>query len=107
MCLAKGKFLTDAFYGNRNPGGKAVSYTHLAVEELRRRETRVVLMTPQGRTFNQSLAAELAASGGHLIILCGHSEGVDHRVVAVSYTHLDVYKRQACATARCWWCGEV
>ena len=52
-----------------------------AVEELRRRETRVVLMTPQGRTFNQSLAAELAASGGHLIILCGHYEGVDHRVV--------------------------
>ena len=36
---------------------------------------------PQGRTFNQSLAAELAASGGHLIILCGHYEGVDHRVV--------------------------
>lgn len=35
-----------------------------AVEELRRPETRVVLMTPQGRTFNQSLAGELAASGG-------------------------------------------
>lgn len=52
-----------------------------AVEELRRPETRVVLMTPQGRTFNQSLAGELAASGGHLIILCGHYEGVDHRVV--------------------------
>ena len=52
-----------------------------AVEELRRRETRVVLMTPQGRTFNQSLAAELAASGGHLIILCGHYEGIDERVL--------------------------
>lgn len=38
-------------------------------------------MTPQGRTFNQDLAGELAASGGHLIILCGHYEGVDHRVV--------------------------
>ena len=50
---------------------------------------RQVLMTPQGRTFNQSLAAELAASGGHLIILCGHYEGVDHRVVEE-----DVYKRQ-------------
>ena len=26
MCLAKGKFLTDAFYGNRNPGGKEVKF---------------------------------------------------------------------------------
>ena len=51
-----------------------------AVEELRRPETRVVLMTPQGRTFNQSLAGELAASGGHLIILCGHFKGIDYRI---------------------------
>lgn len=52
-----------------------------AVAELRRPETRVVLMTPQGKTFNQSIAADLASDGGHLIILCGHYEGVDHRVV--------------------------
>lgn len=52
-----------------------------AVEELRRPETRVVLMTPQGRTFNQDLAGELALPGGHLIILCGLNDGVDHRVV--------------------------
>ncbi len=52
-----------------------------AVEELRRPDTRVVLMTPQGRTFNQRIAEELANAGGHLIVLCGHYEGVDHRVV--------------------------
>ena len=32
-----------------------------AIEELRRENTRVILMTPQGRVFNQSLAQELAA----------------------------------------------
>lgn len=57
-----------------------------AVEQLRREDTCIILMTPQGRTFSQPLAQELAApcvSGGsaHYIIICGHYEGVDHRVV--------------------------
>ena len=51
-----------------------------AVEGLRRENTRVLLMTPQGRPFKQAVARELAAQS-HLLILCGHYEGVDHRVV--------------------------
>lgn len=51
-----------------------------AVEALRRPETKVILMTPQGRPFKQAVARELA-SAEHLLILCGHYEGVDHRVV--------------------------
>ncbi len=51
-----------------------------AVEALRGPDTRVLLMTPQGRPFKQALARELAAES-HLLILCGHYEGVDHRVV--------------------------
>lgn len=51
-----------------------------AVEALRTPETRVILMTPQGKPLKQSLARELA-SDAHLLILCGHYEGVDHRVV--------------------------
>jgi tRNA (guanine37-N1)-methyltransferase len=52
-----------------------------AVEALRKPETRVILMTPQGRPFKQAVARELAATAAHLLILCGHYEGVDHRVV--------------------------
>jgi tRNA (guanine37-N1)-methyltransferase len=51
-----------------------------AVAALRRPETKVILMTPQGKVFKQALARELAAET-HLLILCGHYEGVDHRVV--------------------------
>jgi tRNA (guanine37-N1)-methyltransferase len=51
-----------------------------AVEALRRPDTRVILMTPQGRPFKQAVACELSVAG-HLLILCGHYEGVDHRVV--------------------------
>lgn len=50
-----------------------------AVESLRVEGTTVVLMTPQGRTFAQSIAQELATYE-HVIIVCGHYEGVDHRV---------------------------
>lgn len=52
-----------------------------AIEELRRPETRVILMTPQGRQLKQGLVQEFANPSAHLIILCGHYEGVDHRVI--------------------------
>lgn len=51
-----------------------------AVEALRGPKTRVILMTPQGRPFKQATARELAAQE-HLLILCGHYEGVDQRVI--------------------------
>jgi tRNA (guanine37-N1)-methyltransferase len=53
-----------------------------AVESMRHdgecRE-RVILMTPQGRCLDQGKVAELAAYE-HLILVCGHYEGVDERV---------------------------
>jgi tRNA (guanine37-N1)-methyltransferase len=51
-----------------------------AIESLRSDASKVVLMTPQGLRFNQALAQDFAARS-HLIILCGHYEGVDHRVI--------------------------
>jgi len=51
-----------------------------AVEALRGHSTKVILMTPQGRRFQQGDARELATED-HLLILCGHYEGVDHRVI--------------------------
>lgn len=43
--------------------------------------TAVVLMSPQGRVFDQQEAQRLAAECGRLILLCGRYEGVDERVV--------------------------
>jgi tRNA (guanine37-N1)-methyltransferase len=50
-----------------------------AVESLRAENSIVVLLTPQGRRFTQELAREFSAHE-HLIFICGHYEGVDHRV---------------------------
>lgn len=46
---------------------------------LPRRE--VILMTPQGQTLNQSLLRELTIGYDQLVIICGHYEGVDERVL--------------------------
>jgi len=43
-------------------------------------ELPVVLLTPQGRLFNQQIALELSKYR-HLVLLCGHYEGIDERVV--------------------------
>ena len=59
-----------------------------AVEDLRNRlsalnpqlSTKVLLMSPTGRRLDQKLATDLSKQS-HLIIICGHYEGIDHRVV--------------------------
>jgi len=43
--------------------------------------SRVVLMSPAGRRFDQRIAAEYAVPGSRLFLLCGHYEGIDQRVV--------------------------
>jgi len=43
-------------------------------------KTRVVLLTPQGRVFKQSVAKEFADEIEHLVLICGRYEGVDERV---------------------------
>src|SRR5687768_8453201 len=42
--------------------------------------TRVVLLSPQGRVFKQSVAKEFASEANHIILICGRYEGVDERV---------------------------
>ena len=46
---------------------------------LPRRE--VILMSPQGQTINQPLLRELVTNYDQLIVICGHYEGVDERVL--------------------------
>ena len=43
----------------------------------------VILMTPQGEPMNQQLLRELATGYDQLVVICGHYEGVDERVLHV------------------------
>jgi tRNA (guanine37-N1)-methyltransferase len=43
----------------------------------------IVMMTPQGKTMNQPMFQEFAATYEQLIVICGHYEGIDDRVLAL------------------------
>jgi tRNA (guanine37-N1)-methyltransferase len=47
---------------------------------IRLQTPKIILMSPTGRRFDQQMAAQLSQES-HLIIVCGHYEGVDHRVI--------------------------
>ena len=49
-------------------------------DETAEKKTRVIYMSPAGKTFDQGLAEELAKEED-LIFLCGHYEGIDQRVL--------------------------
>ena len=50
-----------------------------AVEAIRNEKSHVILLAPGGRRFDQETAIELSRRT-HLIFICGHYEGIDHRV---------------------------
>lgn len=84
MGIGKHKTVDDKPYG----GGKGmmlrVDVLDKAIEKVKdenfnRKSQRIILLDPQGKTFDQKKAKELAKLR-HLILICGHYEGVDQRV---------------------------
>jgi len=70
----------DAPYGGGPGMVMKITPIAAALGDLRRPETKVIFLTPQGRPLKQSIVRE-HAKVEHLILLCGHYEGVDQRVV--------------------------
>jgi tRNA (guanine37-N1)-methyltransferase len=60
-------------------GGGPLAATIESVRAAAEPPGRVVLLTPQGRLFNQQVVDDLAAEP-RLVLLCGHYEGVDERI---------------------------
>ncbi len=53
-----------------------------AVESVKQKNSKVILLSPQGNTFNQQKAYELSKEE-HLIFICGHYEGFDERIKTI------------------------
>lgn len=51
-----------------------------AIESVKTEESKVILMTPAGVPFKQGVAQDLSKEK-HLIIICGHYEGIDERIL--------------------------
>ena len=50
-----------------------------AIDAIKTKESKVILLTPDGETYNQKKAFELK-NEKHLILICGHYEGFDERI---------------------------
>ena len=54
-----------------------------AVEAIKNDESHVIILSPRGKTYNQSKAQDLTKYK-HLIIICGHYEGFDERIYTLA-----------------------
>lgn len=78
--LGKHRQVDDTPYGGGAGMVLRVDVVARAIEELRAKNSKIVLLTPQGKTFTQNKAKEMAQSQGDLILVCGHYEGFDERI---------------------------
>ena len=60
-----------------------------AVDDLKEENSKVILLTPQGKQYNQSIAYDLTLEK-HLIIICGHYEGFDERIRSLADIEISI-----------------
>lgn len=51
-----------------------------AINSVKEPRSKVIYLSPQGKPFNQGMANELSKES-HIILLCGHYEGIDNRII--------------------------
>jgi tRNA (guanine37-N1)-methyltransferase len=75
----KHKTLDDRPYGGGGGMVLMVKPIYEALKDLKAKNSKVVLLTPQGKVFNQKKAQQLSKLK-HLILIAGHYEGFDERI---------------------------
>lgn len=76
----KHKKVDDTPYGGGAGMVMKPDVVYRAYQSIQKKETKVIYMSPQGKTLNQKMVENLSKES-HLIILCGHYEGIDQRVL--------------------------
>jgi tRNA (guanine37-N1)-methyltransferase len=77
--LGRHQVVDDTPYGGGSGMVMRVDVMDAAISAVRRPESLVVLTEPSGRRFDQALARDWATRP-HLVVVCGHYEGMDARV---------------------------
>ena len=75
----KHKQVDDTVYGGGSGMVIMVEPVVLALESIKTKDSKVILLTPSGEVYNQEKAISLSKEK-HLIIICGHYEGIDERI---------------------------
>lgn len=76
----KHKKVDDTPYGGGAGMIMKPDVVYNAYQAIKSQEAKVIYMSPQGKTLNQKMVEKLSKEN-HLIILCGHYEGIDQRVL--------------------------
>ncbi|MBS5857647.1 MAG: tRNA (guanosine(37)-N1)-methyltransferase TrmD [Clostridium sp.] len=76
----KHKKVDDTPYGGGAGMVMKPDIVYSAYNSIKDKNARVIYMSPQGKTLNQEKVEELSKEE-HLVILCGHYEGIDQRVL--------------------------
>lgn len=77
---SKHKKVDDAPFGGGPGMLLSVEPIYKALQSIEGHEKATkILMTPQGKTFNQEIAKDLSIKD-HIILICGHYEGFDERI---------------------------
>ena len=74
------KMVDDTPYGGGAGMVMKADVVYDAYKSIQNNKAKVIFMSPQGKKLNQNKVKELSKEN-HLIILCGHYEGIDQRVV--------------------------
>ena len=77
----KHKKVDDTVYGGGAGMLMKPDVVYDAFKSVKSEKSKVIYLSPQGKTLCQSKVEELAKSEEHLILLCGHYEGIDQRVI--------------------------
>ncbi len=75
----KNKQVDDTIYGGGPGMLLRCEPIFNAIEEIRTDESHIIILSPEGATYNQKKAVELTKKK-HIIIICGHYEGFDERI---------------------------
>lgn len=60
-----------------------------AVEDLKTENTKVILLAPDGKTYNQEMAYSYSKEE-HIILICGHYEGFDERIRTLADSEISI-----------------
>ena len=79
--LDKHKKVDDYVFG----GGDGMLMTpqplYDAIMSVKTDKSHVIYLSPKGRTLNQSIVKDISTTYDHLILVCGHYEGIDQRII--------------------------
>ncbi len=78
----KNKQVDDYSYGGGAGMVLMCEPIFLAIEDLKTKDSEVIMLTPSGKMFHEKMAKEFSTKK-HIILLCGHYEGFDERIKTI------------------------